>query len=1298
MALNPRGSFTLDLSLFGSLVQDIKASDLPAGVSPDNADCFYLPGSVFTRPAFKKCLATPVINDPVIMSNKNYSSPAGDALTMFMDSTGLLYSNDAADNTNTRALGQFSPGVQFKAENAFGKQWYAFYSYLESSAFSDNPFVGVDPPSYFNGTDMFRVTSDAPGAPPSFSNLFQGATPVVQSAITGTLTVASGMSTGRVDYNDGGPIFTYYTSLTYTCTTPVPANWMGKAVTIDGFTGGGYSGEDADILNTSGVIVGIDGNDFTIYRFASLFASLNTGTITATVSGDFLVRQNNIVRAYLGSTAPQNMTPGFWVSVLNSNGSLINEPSWTIDTISRDAKGLVTVTLTSALANLPVGASMFISPTANTVAGTGSVTTGSAVFTHVSGPTFDESWIGQVVVFGGGAGAHVVTAVTSSTTLVIDTNFTATTTISFNGTFQYFSPGYQTVYQVLPLSSGKTVFTFQSLNSIPATSSAGGAVYQTWSPQQGTHGNAGLIINSGTDDIGYFIEYFQLGPDIGSGAGDPQVQIQAQAAAGGRSGVVIFASKDGALTAPSVPAQLSLIGGSNLLLAQNIPIGPPGTARRILAFTPKEGSSYYYITPAIIPQTGTQSPVIALGTIVNDNITTSAILDFSDEQLVSSTQIDIEGNNLFNQVVLAPCLGVIEYQGRMAWWGEINNVKNFVNPGFDGGYVPQIGNVTVVNGSPLVAWESGTLFNDAWVNPTEILIGGVSYTISSIVSNISLSLTTNFGQADGVYPYVAISPQGSLPLGWDSSAGDGLGTLVFYTGDSIGGFVYEFKGGTNSKIQQGCVKDYYGAPILNPDTDFIVRFRATTNGAASPPGNLNIDLYSPSLDQVLSSAVFAVSALGDLTGALIWSSSPMSQKTPEIFTVDTVVRLYLSGTDAASSVFIDELEFIYADQPVSFDQMRLSYFQNPFGFDAITGIMSLDPSENIVAAFRQRGYLYILSDESLFQSQNNGVTEPVGWNVVQYVGVCGAAGPNAVDFAEEVAYWAGRYGGRVFSGDPVARKITQEIAPTWESINWTAKTTMWVANDPVNRLVFFGIPTGGTAMPNKVLQLSYRLSDDAYNIPDPVHVSSISARMVATDLGRRWSPWNISMNSAAMCVRELPTGLAQTMVFGGGNGQAPGEADGFGNLYSLDMFNYPPTNPDASEWNCIDDDYGTINSYYIPYFFYNHDVEQQPMMGQYRHIFNYLALHLTGIGSIRITPYIDSLSKPQTTLPLTPLSFEDPGFDLEWHPITKGNRVAYKIEPYIGAPGVGKCFALTHMLVSGRRDMVFPVRGSIFGA
>src|SRR6185437_10787968 len=179
-----------------------------------------------------------------------------------------------------------------------------------------------------------------------------------------------------------------------------------------------------------------------------------------------------------------------------------------------------------------------------------------------------------------------------------------------------------------------------------SATSSGGNVQEIW--------NGTFIVQSVTSTG---IKYFQLGP-ADTQAATGTVTPKPLVTAGPRSAVVMFKSINGAITAPSLPVQLSG-GGVSYLEADNIPIGPDGTAQRIIAFTPAFGSNYYYIPPSIVPAANGFPPLLVAGTIINDNTTTSALLDFSDSTLTAATQIDIDGNNLFNQIVLAPCLGVM---------------------------------------------------------------------------------------------------------------------------------------------------------------------------------------------------------------------------------------------------------------------------------------------------------------------------------------------------------------------------------------------------------------------------------------------------------------------------------------------------------------------------------------------------------------------------------------------------------------------------------------------------------------
>ena len=220
---------------------------------------------------------------------------------------------------------------------------------------------------------------------------------------------------------------------------------------------------------------------------------------------------------------PTQFQPGFYAQIINTNGTQIDGPSWTIASIARDSTGLVTVEISTQLTNLPSGASLYI-------------------------------------------------------------NASDTTD---------FPAGFQTVFQVLGVSGGNTVFTISdpTWGNGAVVTSSGGSVFQQWS-------GVFEILTTGVDGNGNnFFTYFQLGPDTilsNDSTGTPQAQISAQIAPGTCNAVIMFKSVNGAITAPSVPVQLSVNGGTSLLSAQQLPIGPPGTAQRILAFTAAYGASYFY--------------------------------------------------------------------------------------------------------------------------------------------------------------------------------------------------------------------------------------------------------------------------------------------------------------------------------------------------------------------------------------------------------------------------------------------------------------------------------------------------------------------------------------------------------------------------------------------------------------------------------------------------------------------------------------------------------------------------------
>src|SRR6202007_956255 len=108
--------------------------------------------------------------------------------------------------------------------------------------------------------------------------------------------------------------------------------------------------------------------------------------------------------------------------------------------------------------------------------------------------------------------------------------------------------------------------------------------------------------------------------------------------------------------------------------------------------------------------------------------------------------------------------------------------------------------------------------------------------------------------------------------------------------------------------------------------------------------------------------------------------------------------------------------------------------------------------------------------------------------------------------------------------------------------------TLWVAVDTKERRIFVGAPMGSATSPNKILMLDYRDLDSAEDIAGrPPVTITYTGRKTATDKTRKWSPWTIAANSAALLERADGTAI---VALGGG---VPGVGGGgaTGKIYQL---------------------------------------------------------------------------------------------------------------------------------------------------
>jgi hypothetical protein len=509
------------------------------------------------------------------------------------------------------------------------------------------------------------------------------------------------------------------------------------------------------------------------------------------------------------------------------------------------------------------------------------------------------------------------------------------------------------------------------------------------------------------------------------------------------------------------------------------------------------------------------------------------------------------------------------------------------------------------------------------------------------------------------------------PLGWTPDA-------VFAPGGTdeenfvVWGAAYSIVGNgstpTRGLMTQGAVADSLGALRIQANTDYTVRARCARNATLSQ-GTLHVQLYGAS---------GAINSTGlQLTAAQLTTSyvEYTAQLTAPIATIpnDLVLRIFADGTPNQNGQFyIDCIEIFPTAQPVNASLVRASRVEDPESYDGIDGLLSVaeNNGQAIRAAFKLRERLYFVKEHSLYATQDDGTNEPSLWAIAEISRKVGTPSVRGVGIGEDWVVIAHRTGLYIFSGgEPI--KISQEIQPTWNQINWAAGHTLWVTVDTKERRILVGAPLGAATSPNKILMLDYRDLDSAEDIAGrpPINIT-YTGRKTATDKTRKWSPWTIAANSCALI--ERTDGTAVVVMGGGTPGVGGGGATG--KVYQL---------KDAQ----LSDDGSTIPSYYTTHYFPERAVEQSLGLGAHRKLFSYLTLFVEGAGNLSLTSFTDSPSAPQTQQPL-PLS--SPSLkDLELPINILGERVAFQVST--NQPGAW--FRLQKFTPSVRVDPWAPVRG-----
>jgi hypothetical protein len=690
---------------------------------------------------------------------------------------------------------------------------------------------------------------------------------------------------------------------------------------------------------------------------------------------------------------------------------------------------------------------------------------------------------------------------------------------------------------------------------------------------------------------------------------------QGQVGVGVRKVCYSFLTRSGFITQPSPIATFNVTSGSGAITVSGLSIGPSNVVARIVSFTGANGGNFFYIPQTVNVSVGGVNQVNT-STIVNDNTSTTATFSFSDAVLLSATAIDIPGNNLFNTIELGSSRGLITYSSRMIAWGEQQKVTNLRNLSFDGGFKGvNVGSATI-----------------------------------------------------------------QVPLGWQLDSTNGSGGSLNLS-SPVFGWAYQIQnvsGSTQASwgmLTQAAYQDEFGVPIIQAATLYSVRITAQVNPVPAS-GNLVVDLYNSQNGIALGTFSLPLASMttnmGLYTGTLL---TTVLQPVPNSLSI----RIWAQNIPTATTILIDRVEPFQTLVPANTTAFKMSYVNNQEAFDLNTGVCG--PAQNmqpINGAMELFDLLYALKEKSWFSTFDNGVTEPFKWNWKEVSNKVGTIGINSYDWGEGWGLTGNRQGVYFFEGgEPI--KVSQEIQPLWDLINWQYGYTMWVRNDPEQKRFMVGVPiptpnaympefpvNANPTSPNVILMCNYRELNTGAALAQtgPIR-STFTGRLMSPEPARKWSFWNIYCPYSDYISRA--------------NNQWP---QWFGTGY-MDNKIFQLL---ASQ---LSDDGAAINSFTVTYGFVKPEMQDAKGMGLFRMTFPYFTILATGTGTLNTYVYPESPFNRPYVLDPTPLPAISQG-DLEIGVNIKGQRFFIRV----GTNAVGSAFRCSKMVVPLIADSWSPVRGT----
>lgn len=539
---------------------------------------------------------------------------------------------------------------------------------------------------------------------------------------------------------------------------------------------------------------------------------------------------------------------------------------------------------------------------------------------------------------------------------------------------------------------------------------------------------------------------------------------------------VAFITRQGWITMAAVPGFWISAGNLRAVVA-NIPIGPANIVARLLMFTPA------IISPATtgsffaLPNGSTQ--IFSSTMLINDNVTTTATVDFSDTVL----QAGFSCNYLFSQIELGECAFTWGYNSRTLFLGERAHINNVVNMGFEGGFGP------------------------VGIAPAGIALGWTADTVNFAGGKAAIANGFNADYGDA----------------W-AIVGDGVTAI-------------------RGKITQSAYQDYLGVAVIKSATQYSVRARIAKAGglvAGTLHINLQSTLGGFTTAGLAVTAAQAGANFIEFTAVLTAAlPAPQTDLILQVYADGTPTN---NGAFIVDSIQIyptlnpfnySTARFAHAFNPESIDAVTGQVQIRTNDGQQLRGGFPL--RNNFYLA--KDHYLCYVTDDGI----NEPASWPVN-EVSATVGICGPNAWDTNEEWAVFAERSGVYICWGSDPAKISQEIQTDASGTgkiaWDSINWALGHTIWVRIDRGRKMILIGVPIGETLGPNYVFMLDYQWLENAQDIAGAslMTYSAFTGKFMAHGRGRRWSLWNIKANS--MCFAERANGTSQPFY---GSGAANGK-------------------------------------------------------------------------------------------------------------------------------------------------------------